>query len=103
MSPFCSYTMVFSKNIGPAIHIALMAQHMNLLIVEGQFKSLSWINTATVPVLSIHMFTLKAPTLISEKCKVWVKNTVVYCPQEPVTKMRFCTRLLKFLNPCHFI
>jgi hypothetical protein len=77
--------------MGPTIHKVVMGTpHTNLLIMKGHFKSLPRINTAPVPiVLSIDIPTQTEQSFISEKCKFWVKNTVMYCLQKPLTKMRF--------------
>jgi hypothetical protein len=42
------------------------------------------------------------PKFISEKCKFWVKNTVMYCLQKPVTKMR-SSPVIAFLNLVYFL
>jgi hypothetical protein len=82
-----SKLIVFSKNMGPIIREAVMAHHTNLLIVKGRFKRLSRINNAPIPiVLSTDIPTQMGPRFISEKCKFWVKNTVMYCLQKPVKK-----------------
>jgi hypothetical protein len=45
------------------------------------------------------------PSSISERCEVWVKNTVICCPQMPVTKMHssLVILFLNYLNLCYFI
>jgi hypothetical protein len=66
--------------MGPTIREAVMAQHINLLIVKGHFKSLSRINATPIPIiLSIDIPTQVETSFVSEKCKFWVKKTVMYC------------------------
>jgi hypothetical protein len=53
--------------------------YSTLLNVKGHFKSLSQTNTASVSiVLSIDIPTQMEPSFISEKCKFWAKNNVMY-------------------------
>jgi hypothetical protein len=91
--------------MGPTIREAVMAHHTNLLIMKGHFKRLPRINTTPIPiVLSIDLPTQMEPSFISEKCKFWVKNTVMYCLQKPATKNAFFSRnrLLQLLEPVLF-
>jgi hypothetical protein len=61
--------------------------HISLLILKGYFKSLSEIYTAPVPiVLSIDIPTEMESSFLRKICKFWFKNSIMYCPQKPVTK-----------------
>jgi hypothetical protein len=58
--------------------------HINLLIVKVHFKTLSLINTATIPtVLNNDIPTQLEPTLNNN---FLVTNAVIYCPQNQVRK-----------------
>jgi hypothetical protein len=83
----CSESIAFKKYGSNYSHSSNDTPHTNLLIVKWHFKILSQINTAPVPlVLRIHMSTQMEPNFISEECKLWIKSTVIYCLQKPVTK-----------------
>jgi hypothetical protein len=102
-----SELIVFSKKYGSYNSWSSNGTpHTNLLIVKGHFKLLPRINTAPIPiVLSIDIRTQTKPSFISEECKFWVKNTVMYCLQKPLTKMR-SSPVIAFvsnLNLCYFI
>jgi hypothetical protein len=92
------------QNTGPTTDTSHAALYTNLLTVNGNFKSLSQINTAPIlTVLSTDILTEMKPSFISEKCKFWVKNTVMYCSQEPLTKI--CAPVItifNYFNLCHF-
>jgi hypothetical protein len=70
------------------------------LHVNYNFKSLSGINTALVPVVfSTDISTQMEPNFIS-----WDKNTVMYCLHKPVTKMcSIIITVFSYLNVCYFI
>jgi hypothetical protein len=78
--------------MGPAIRVAVMAHHTTCrLILNGYFKSLSYINTALVPfILSIDIPTHMEPRFISKNCRFWVKETNVHRQQKPVTETCSC-------------
>jgi hypothetical protein len=58
------------------------------MIVRGQFKSLSEINTAPIMiVLRIDIPTQMGPSFISENVKFLDKNTIMYCLQKAVTEI----------------
>jgi hypothetical protein len=73
-------------------------------MVKGYFKILSWINTAPVPViLSIYAPTQIDTRFISEHFKFWVKNAIIYCPQNLVQNAFLShNRLPQLLEPVLF-
>jgi hypothetical protein len=101
-----SELIVCSRNLGLAVHVAVMAHHSSLLIVKGHVKSLSEINTDLVPiVMSFGVHAQMEPSFVIKKCKFWVKETVVHSLQNPVTKM-FYSHIIRFfscLNLSNFV
>jgi hypothetical protein len=83
--------------MGPIVCVAVVAHHTNLLIMKGNFRSLSQIKTAPVPIfLCIGVHTQMEQSFIGKKLKYWVKNTVMYClDKKTVTKISFfpCSHL----------
>jgi hypothetical protein len=58
--------------------------------MKEYFKSLSHINNAPIPItFNTDIPTQRELNFINEKCKFWIKNTILYCLQEPVTKNAF--------------
>jgi hypothetical protein len=71
--------------------------------MKGHFRGLSLINTTPVTVvLSIDIPIQMEPSVITEKCELWVKNQVIYCPQKPFTKNAFSYNLFQILEPVLF-
>jgi hypothetical protein len=69
---------VCTENMDPTIHEAVKAQHTNLLIMLGYFKSLFLINTAPVPiVLSTDISSQKEPSFTGKERKFGVKETIM--------------------------
>jgi hypothetical protein len=92
----CGSYYSYSSNVTP---------HTNL-IMKVYSESLFLFNTAPIAVvLSIVIPTQEEPDLISEKCMFWVEETVMYCLQWPVTKMRSSLLITIFncLNLSNFI
>jgi hypothetical protein len=80
--------MIVLKNMSPTYYSCRSSGtlHINLKIMKGHFRRISQISTVPVPiVLSIDTPTQMEPSFMSEKCKFWVKNSIMYCPQKPVT------------------
>jgi hypothetical protein len=83
--------------MGFTIYVSVMAHHTPVLILMGHFKSLSQINTSPVPiVLSIDTPTQMELSFISEKCKFWVENIIMYCLQNPIIKVVLSFELVLF-------
>jgi len=79
--------------MGPAVHVAVMAQHTNFLIVKELFRSLSLINTVPVPVvLSFDTPTKMEPSIISEKYKFGSNCIVCYLQK---TAIEICSSVIQ--------
>jgi hypothetical protein len=62
------HIIVFKKNMGSTIRVAVEMSHANVLIVRGHFKNMSRINTDSLPiVLSTDVATQMEPSFISER------------------------------------
>jgi hypothetical protein len=63
-------------------------QTTKLLIVKGYFKSLSRINTVPISTALANVTPTQMDQASLNKLKCWVKGTVRYSPQKPVTKKK---------------
>jgi hypothetical protein len=67
--------------MGPINCVEVVAHHTNVLIMKGNLRSISQINTAPVPIfLGIGVLTQIEPSFISKKPKYCVKNTYHVLP-----------------------
>jgi hypothetical protein len=69
------------------VSYCLCLVHHNLLFLKWNFKSLSGISAAPVSmVFTIYIPTQMEPSFIIQKCKFWVKKTIMCCSQNQLRK-----------------